>query len=220
MDQRALGAATATCRSVRGGVAAAVLVTLALGEPCVPAVAVAAGPATAAIAVAPAPAEAAGTSLASAPTEYEVKAVFVLNFARFVAWPAQAFTNAAQPFVIGVLGNDPFGPQLDDAVRGEQAEGHPLVVRRFQDVADVGNCQILFIDQSQAAQLPHILAALDHRSTLTVTDMQGASRRGVMIQFDTINHHIRLRINPDSARAAGLTISSTLLQLAQIDRTD
>lgn len=172
------------------------------------------------VALAPAVDAAAGALPAGVPTEYEVKAVFVLNFSRFVAWPSQAFTSATQPFVIGVLGNDPFGSHLDDAVRGEQADGHPLVVRRFQNIAEVRDCQILFIDQSQAAQLPHILATLDHRSTLTVTDLAGASRRGVMIQFATVNHEIRLRINPDSARAAGLTISSTLLQLAQIDRTD
>jgi YfiR/HmsC-like len=161
-----------------------------------------------------------GAISGAAPTEYEVKAVFVLNFSRFVVWPSRAFNSASQPFVIGVLGNDPFGPQLDEAVRGEQANGHPLVVRRFRDIADVGDCQILFIDQSEAPQLSQILAALDHRSTLTVTDLSGAARRGVMVQFDTVNHQIRLRINAASARAAGLTISSTLLRLAQIDRTD
>jgi YfiR/HmsC-like len=158
-------------------------------------------------------------SLAATPTEYEVKAVFVLNFSRFVAWPAQAFTSPRQPFVIGVLGDDPFGAHLDEAVRNEEAGGHPLVVRRFQDIADVRDCQILFIDQSESADLPRILAALDHRSTLTVTDVDGASQRGVMIQFTTVNHQIRLRINDDSARAAGLTISATLLRLAKIDRT-
>lgn len=162
---------------------------------------------------------AADTTLAAAPTEYEVKAVFVLNFSRFVAWPAQAFASPSQPFVIGVLGDDPFGSHLDQAVRGEQANGHPLVVRRFQHIADVNNCQILFIDQSESAHLPQILAALDHRSTLTVTDVDGASQRGVMIQFTTVNHQIRLRINDDSARAAGLSISATLLRLAQIDHT-
>lgn len=162
---------------------------------------------------------AAAAALTTAPTEYEVKAVFVLNFSRFVAWPAQAFASANQPFVIGVLGDDPFGAHLDEAVRGEEAGGHPLVVRRFLDIADVRDCQILFIDQSESADLSRILAALDHRSTLTVTDVDGASQRGVMIQFTTVNHQIRLRINDDSARAAGLTISATLLRLAQIDRT-
>ncbi len=153
------------------------------------------------------------------PTEYQVKAVFVLNFSRFIAWPNSSFTDANQPFVIGVLGSDPFGTHLDDAVRGEHVDAHPLVVRHFADIAAVSNCQILFIDRSEAGQLGSILAALAHRSTLTVSDLDGASRRGVMIQFATEDNRIRLHINPDSARAAGLAISAPLLQLAQIDRT-
>ena len=157
--------------------------------------------------------------LGPAPSEYQVKAVFVYNFSRFVAWPASTFGAADQPFVIGILGQDPFGSHLDEAVHGEHVDAHPLVVRHFADVADLGPCQILFIDRSQAEHLDRILAALDHRSTLTVSDLEGASRHGVMIQFQTLDQHIRLRINPTSARAAGLTISAPLLQLAQLDRT-
>jgi hypothetical protein len=159
-------------------------------------------------------------SSGGAPTEYQVKAVFVYNFSHFVAWPAAAFAAADQPFVIGIVGQDPFGSHLDEAVRGEQVNGHPLVVRHLTDLTDVGRCQILFIDSSEAAQLDRILVALDHHSTLTVSDVQGASRRGVMIQFETLDQRIRLRINPTSARAAGLNISAPLLQLAQIDRTE
>jgi len=160
------------------------------------------------------------SALGSAPTEYQVKAVFVYNFSHFVAWPASAFSAADQPFVICVLGEDPFGPHLTAAVHGESVDAHPLIVRHVTDVADIGDCQILFIDRSEAANLESILAALHHRSTLTVTDVQGASRRGVMIEFETLDQRIRLRINPSSARAAGLTISAPLLQLAQIDRTE
>jgi hypothetical protein len=155
-----------------------------------------------------------------APTEYQVKAVFVYNFSRFVAWPAAAFASPNQPFVIGILGADPFGSHLAEAVQGEHVNAHPLVVRHYTDVADIDQCQILFIDRSAAPNLDRILAQLDHHSTLTVTDVQGASLRGVMIQFETLNRRIRLRINPNSARAAGLTISAPLLQLAQIDRTE
>jgi hypothetical protein len=153
------------------------------------------------------------------PAEYQVKAVFVLNFSRFVAWPPGAFNRADQPFVIGVLGDDPFGPHLEQAVRGERIDAHPLIVRHFSAAADVTDCQILFIDRSEAGHLDQIVTALDHRSTLTVSDVQGASRRGVMIQFDTQDHRIRLRINAASAHAAGLLISAPLLQIAQIDHT-
>ena len=78
------------------------------------------------------------------------------------------------------------------------------------------NCQILFIDRSESGQLQQILAALDHRSTLTVSELNDAAEHGGMIQFTTENNRVRLRINVDSARAAGLTISSKLLRPAEI----
>jgi hypothetical protein len=153
---------------------------------------------------------------AEAPTEYQVKAVFVYNFSRFVEWPPQTFAAPNEPFVIGILGSDPFGARLDEAVRGEQINQHPLVVRRLRDLGEIGDCRILYIDRSESARLQQILAALDHRSTLTVADLDGSSERGVMIQFTMDNNRVRLRINVESARAAGLTISSKLLRSADI----
>jgi hypothetical protein len=157
---------------------------------------------------------------AEAPTEYQVKAVFVFNFARFVEWPPQAFTTPTEPFVIGILGTDPFGARLDEAVRGELVGEHPLQVRRFRNAGEIGPCQILYIDRSEGAQLSPVLAALNHRPTLTVTDLDGAAQRGVMIQFLTESSRIRLRINVEAARLAGLTISSKLLRPAEIVATD
>ena len=157
---------------------------------------------------------------ADAPTEVEVQAVFLYNFSRFVEWPAQTFSAPGDPFVIGILGSDPFGARLDEAVRNEQINGHPLTVRRFRTVAEVNNCQILFVDRSEITRLGQILAALDHRSTLTVSQADGTAQRGVMIQFATENNRIRLRINVESARASGLTISSKLLRPAEIVGTN
>jgi hypothetical protein len=157
-----------------------------------------------------------GACGAEAPTEYQVKAVFVYNFSHFVEWPPQTFATPNEPFVIGILGGDPFGARLDEAVRGERIDQHPLVVRRLRDLHEIGDCRILYIDRSAGAQLQQVLAALDHRRTLTVADLDGSSERGVMIQFATENNRIRLRINVESARAAGLTISSKLLRSAEI----
>jgi hypothetical protein len=153
---------------------------------------------------------------AEALSEYQVKAVFLFNFAHFVEWPSAALGGANQPFVIGVLGDNPFGTRLAEAVRGEQIGQHSLTVRYLHDPSDVGDCQILFIDRSENSQLARILLALGHRSTLTVSDFDDASQRGVMIQFLTENNRIRLRIDVESARAAGLTISSKLLRPAEI----
>jgi hypothetical protein len=153
---------------------------------------------------------------ADAPSEYEIKAVFVFNFSHFVEWPPNQFTSPSAPFVIGVLGEDRFGSHLDEAIRGELINSHPLTLRRYRSLSDVSDCQILIIDRSEGAHLGEILRALNHRATLTVSELEGAAERGVMIQFATENNRIRLRINPESARAAGLSVSSKLLHLADI----
>ena len=152
----------------------------------------------------------------TAPTESQVEAVFVYNFSRFVEWPPQAFAAGDGPFVIGILGSDPFGGRLDEAVHGEQINGHALEIRRFRNVSEIGNCQILFIDRSQGSEIKNILNSLDHRSILTVSALEDSTKYGVMVQFATENNRVRLRINVDSAKAAGLTISSKLLRPAEI----
>jgi YfiR/HmsC-like len=148
--------------------------------------------------------------------EYQVKAVFLFNFSHFVEWPAAALSAPNQPFVICILGEDPFGTRLDEAVRGEQINQHPLAIRRLQGAGDAGDCQILYIARSEAAHIPAILTALDHRSVLTVGDMDQGAERGVMIELAMENNRIRLRINVDASRAAALTISSKLLRPAEI----
>lgn len=152
-------------------------------------------------------------------TESQLKAVFVFNFSHFVEWPAGAFAAPTAPFVIGVLGGEALTAQLDMAVRGEHVAQHPLQVRRVGGAGDINDCHILYIDKSAGAQLDGVLTALHGRETLTVSDLDGASRRGVMIQLATENNRIRLLINVDSARMAGLIISSNLLRAAQIVRT-
>jgi hypothetical protein len=153
---------------------------------------------------------------ASEASEYQVKAVFLFNFSHFVEWPAAAFAAPSDPFVIGILGSDPFGARLDEAVRNERVGEHPIVVRRLRDAGDTAGCQMLFIDRSQAAQLAQVLATLGGRPVLTVAEIEGAALRGVMVEFVTQNNRIGLKINDRSARAGGLVISSKLLRLAEI----
>lgn len=151
-----------------------------------------------------------------APSEYQVKAVFLYNFSRFVEWPASAFPGANAPFVVGIFGHDPFGPDLDEIVHGETAAGRPLIVRRVHTAEEAAACQILFIHQSEDKHLAELISALDHNSTLTVSDIEGAAQRGVMIRLVTENGRVRMRVNVESARAAQLTISSNLLRSAEI----
>ena len=148
--------------------------------------------------------------------EFQIKAVFLYNFVQFVDWPAGAFAGPQDPLIIGVLGEDPFGTALDDAVAGETVNGRSLVVRRFRRVEDIDRCHVLFISRSENARLGPILTALKGRSILTVGDAEEFTRRGGMIRFVTENNKVRLRINVEAAKAAGLTISSKLLRPAEI----
>ncbi len=148
--------------------------------------------------------------------EYKVKAVFLFNFAQFVDWPEKAFADPKAPLVIGVLGQDPFGTYLDEVVQGEKVGLRPIVIRRFHRVDDVGRCHILFISRSEAPQLARVIARLDHRAILTVGDADVFNRVGGMVRFVTENGKIRLRINPDAAKACDLIISSKILRPATI----
>jgi len=162
---------------------------------------------------------AAGTAApapAQASPEYQLKAVFLFNFAQFVHWPPPDLTEPQAPLVIGVLGDDPFGPALDNAVRGEQVNNHPLVIQRYRRVEDIGDCHILFISQSEAGHLDQIFSRLKGRSILTVGDADQFTRRGGMVRFITEKSRIRLRINLEVARACNLSISSKLLRPAEI----
>jgi len=157
---------------------------------------------------------------AAAPGEYQVKAVFLFNFSRFVEWPASAFASPQSPFLVCVFGHDPFGADLDEVVKGESVNGRPLTVRRVRGVAEISECQILFIHQSEERRLGEVLPALNHRSTLTVSDGPGTARRGVMIRLATVQGRVRMHVNVDEARAAALVISSNILRAAEIVKTE
>jgi hypothetical protein len=158
-------------------------------------------------------------TLGAAPvSEYQLKAVFLFNFAHFVEWPPAARPAGSAPFVIGVLGRDPFGASLDEVVRGETVDGHPLAVERYPSAAAIRDCQILFIPASELAGLADILAAIKGRSVLTVTDADGPAPRGVIIGLVRRDNRIRLRIDLEAAKASNLQISSKLLRPAEIVR--
>ncbi len=156
------------------------------------------------------------TGLAGPVSEYQLKAVFLFNFTQFVTWPTDAFPSAGAPLVIGVLGDDPFGSDLDAVVVGERVGGRRLVVRRYRDVSDIKDCQVLFIDRSESGALRKIVDALRGRSILTVSDIDGAAENGVIIGLVLEQGHVHMRINLAAARASGLALSSQLLRPAQL----
>jgi hypothetical protein len=151
--------------------------------------------------------------------EYQVKAVYLFNFAQFVEWPSPA-TADTQPFVIGVLGDDPFDGFLDEIVHGELVNNRPFKVQRYRHGEEVTACDILFVGRSETDQLPKLLAGLKGRNILTVGDTTDFARRGGIVQFVTENKRVHLKINVGAAKAANITISSKLLRPAEIVTSD
>ena len=159
----------------------------------------------------------AGNVLGQASREYDVKAVFLYNFASFVEWPEAAFTNPDAPFVIGVLGNDPFGRALEDVIKGERGKNRPLQIKRMTGTDDVSGCHILFICASEAPKLVQILQRCRGKPVLTVADIPGfAETGGGMIGFRTEASRLRLEINLAQLRGSQLTVSSKLLRVARV----
>ncbi|MGE0680216.1 MAG: YfiR family protein [Candidatus Binatia bacterium] len=150
------------------------------------------------------------------PPEYQLKAVFLFNFAQFVEWPPQAFPEAQTPLVIGVLGEDPFGAYLDEIVRDEIVNDRPLAIQRYHRVEEIKTCHVLFISRSEADRFEQIFTDLKGRHILTVGDAAGFVKHGGLIRFVIEKNKIRLRVNLEAAKDTNLVISSKLLRPAEI----
>jgi YfiR/HmsC-like len=150
----------------------------------------------------------------SGPSEYQIKAAFLYNFAKFVNWPPRAFGSPTSPIIIGVLGKNVFGDDLEDTIRDKTVNNRPFQFKEFRSVQAATNCEILFISPSEKSQLPKILKGLLGTSVLTVGETDHFTEAGGMINFVIENDEVHFQINNEAAREAGLTISSKLLRLA------
>lgn len=146
--------------------------------------------------------------------EYEVKAAFLFKFASFVEWPSEF---ARSPVCITIIGQDPFGPALDDALKGKIINGRQFLIRRAKSEQDAAGCHIAFISTSEKA---HVRAILDRlqTSTLTVSDIPNFCGSGGMIDLETVAQSVRMEINQEAAERAGLRLSSKLLSVSRIVR--
>lgn len=154
--------------------------------------------------------------------EYQVKAAFIYKFATYVRWPATAGVDVTTPFVIGVLGKDPFGSALNAVVRGQNVQGRVISIRNLSRVEEALRCDLVFVSFSERDNLPQIFAALRGAPVLTVSDVDQFAEQGGMIGLVTTeDNHIHFNINKKAIERPGLRASSRLLQLARIvDQTD
>lgn len=152
--------------------------------------------------------------------EYQVKAAFLYNFAKFVEWPSQAFKTPQDPILVCVFGHNPFGGALEEVIRGKSIDGRVFVFRHVANAKEANACQILFIGSAEGKRFHSLGGSLKPAGILTVGEAQGFATAGGVINFTLERGRVRFEINVDAAEHAKLQISSKLLSLAQIVRTE
>ncbi len=147
--------------------------------------------------------------------QYQIKASFLYHFLQFVEWPDDAFVDNSQEIVVGILGEDPFGAVLDNALAGKTIRGKKLVIRRYTSPGEVA-CHLLFISASEEDRLPDVLRSLASLHVLTVGETPHFTQQGGTIKLFEFKNKVRFEINLEVARRARLIVSSKLLKLARV----
>ena len=145
--------------------------------------------------------------------EYKLKAAFLFNFARFTRWPTSA-ANSSSPFVICVLGKDPFGEAL--SALQERSIGEKAIKLRYTDSISSGidQCQVLFVSKSEMNYLKQIMHFTNGKPIVTVSDIDGFAEVNGMFEFINTDGKLSFIINNSIAQTNGVQISSSLLNLA------
>jgi hypothetical protein len=146
--------------------------------------------------------------------EYRVKAEFLERFTRFIDWPAG--TDGHGPFLIGVIGENPFNGFLEEIASGRRIKGRPVEIRRLTDPAQADSCQVVFICASERDRLRRILSRTETKPILTIADSSGFAAAGVLINFYTTGETVHFEMNESAIERSGLKVSSRLLKLARL----
>jgi len=155
---------------------------------------------------------------AEATKEAQVKAAFVYNFTQFVDWPAGAFAGPDAPFVVAIVGDDPFSGAIEEAMDGQSVNGRPIAVRHFASAKQIERCQLLIVPASQQAAAPVILAKIANAPVLTVGDGDSFMAQGGAIRLFQQGARVRFELSPDVMAAARVVPGAKLMKLARIYR--
>lgn len=149
-------------------------------------------------------------------SEYQVKAAYLYNFAKFVEWPERAFPAPAAPLHFCVLGGEEVRSELEHLVHGKLIAGRPVDVISIAGAEQSGSCHILFVNSSRGGQVRQVLEVLRGSSVLTVGESQGFVEAGGIINFVLQDDRVQFQVNQKAATQAGLHISSRLLSVAKL----
>ena len=149
-------------------------------------------------------------------SEYALKSRFLYNFCRFIEWPDSAFGSPNEPFIIGIVGDDPFGPFLNETVKGKKYHNRPIWIDHFRAPAEIRHCHLLFVSRGNAGRIDPILAAVAGKSVLTVSETEDFLSNGGMITLRAEQNRVRLKLGAEAIHSANLVVSSKLLRVAEI----
>jgi len=150
------------------------------------------------------------------PSEYQIKARYLYNFARFVDWPDQTFLHSDSPFIIGILGEDPFGIDIDKTVEGKKIKNRSFKIKRYKNLESVGFCHILYIGIEDYKKRKNAIKKLKGKNILTVSDKKNFAHNGGIINFIVKEKKIRFQINLQAVKESDILISSKILRQADI----
>ena len=151
------------------------------------------------------------------PGEYVIKGVFLEKFTRFIEWPKSAgVDDTTKPFIVGIIGKDPFKSLLNQLYTAQKIKNKRVEVRYLTNISEIGDCNLLFISRSERNRISKIIELTRQKPILTVSDADGFSGSGVIINLLLSDNKIRFEINENAARQASLYMSHLLLKEAII----
>lgn len=150
----------------------------------------------------------------------DLKASYLTKLPLFLTWPEGVFPDRTSPVVIGILGEDPFGPAFEAALRPMRVDGRPYEVRRYEDLSNLEGCHILYLGKSEQGRAAAVLKALGNRPVLTVGDFPGFAASGGMFNFILEEGRVRFECNREALLRGGVKASGKLLQISRIVREE
>jgi hypothetical protein len=137
-------------------------------------------------------------------TESDLKAAFLLNFARYTEWPEAVFAGNPTEFRIGVLGPDSALEPLQRALKDKKIGGRTPKIIRGAAPKDLKSCALVYIMESEKEQTQELLTEFKGKPILTVGETEGFGEIGGILGFYKEDNRIKFGINPDALARAGL----------------
>lgn len=148
--------------------------------------------------------------------EYPVKAEFIERFTRFIKWPDTSFARPDSPFVVCVLGENPFGRYLLDLIRQRHIQSRRGELRLIPGPDEIDGCHVVFVARSERRRIASIVKHTYGRPILTIGDTDGFATAGVLVNLYIEGSNVRFEINVAAVKQSGLKFSSKLLKLARL----